>query len=302
MKLVPNVSSMYAPWGTSLFRHVYSSLAILYGSMTLVMIAGIYWLDRWGVSWWIITILAVMVSWGIGRVLARVALSPLMESFEHWERFARETLHELNLPLTTITMNLQMVRQRLADPKALARLDRIEMATQMLYARYEELEYWIKRQMEKEEITSFEVGALVQERYAFLHELYPQVEWSLRCEETWVCLDRMGLAKVIDNLIDNAIKYTPQSPCVWIDVHAQGMIIRDRGRGMDEITLMRIYDRYYQANTMMAGYGIGLSLVKRYCDHHEITLHITSRVGEGTQVQLEWKKEKNRGCTDTQHP
>jgi signal transduction histidine kinase len=64
---------------------------------------------------------------------------------------------------------------------------------------------------------------------------------------------------------------------------------------MDEITLIHIYDRYYQSDSTMAGYGIGLNLVKRYCDRYRIGLHISSKVDVGTCVTLEFKKKDENG-------
>jgi signal transduction histidine kinase len=69
--------------------------------------------------------------------------------------------------------------------------------------------------------------------------------------------------------------------------------IRDKGLGMDEMTLVRIFDRYYQSDSTMAGYGIGLGLVKRYCDRYKIGLHVHSQLDEGTCVTLELNRGKH---------
>jgi signal transduction histidine kinase len=55
------------------------------------------------------------------------------------------------------------------------------------------------------------------------------------------------------------------------------------------VTLMKIFDRYYQSDKTMAGYGIGLSLVKRYCDRYAIGLNVQSSSGAGTCIQLKFK-------------
>jgi signal transduction histidine kinase len=62
---------------------------------------------------------------------------------------------------------------------------------------------------------------------------------------------------------------------------------------MDEMTLVRIFDQYYQSDATMAGYGIGLGLVKRYCDRYNIGLHVHSVVNEGTHITLEFNRGKN---------
>lgn len=275
-----------------MFRSVQIALASLYVTTTAILIAGIYYVHQvLGVEQWgIIALVSLILALIAGGVLAKIAITPLREHFEHLERFSKETLHELNLPINTITANAQMLRKTHNDEKSLKRLDRIETATEMLKERYNELDYLIKKQTERERIESFDLGELIEERLGFLRSLYPSVIWELSLEPQRVKCDRIGLGKVIDNLVENGVKYSGQTPYITINLHDQSLSICDQGIGMDEITLMRIYDRYYQNDSTMAGFGIGLSLVKRYCDRHRINLHVASRVGEGTCVKLEFKK------------
>jgi len=275
-----------------LFRSVQIALASLYVTTTAILIAGIYYVHQvLGVEQWgIIAFVSLILTLIAGGVLAKIAITPLREHFEHLERFSKETLHELNLPINTITANAQMLRKTHNDEKSIKRLERIETATEMLKERYNELDYLIKKQTEREKIESFDLDELIEERLGFLRSLYPSVIWELSLEPQRVKCDRIGLGKVIDNVVENGVKYSGQTPYITINQHDQSLSICDQGIGMDEITLMRIYDRYYQNDSTMAGFGIGLSLVKRYCDRHHINLHVASRVGEGTCVKLEFKK------------
>ncbi len=281
-----------------MFRNVEIALASLYVVTTAVLIAAIYYIHQiLGVEeWGIIAFGALVVTLMAGRILARIAIAPLREHFEHLERLSKETLHELNLPVNTITANVAMLRKSHEDEKSLKRLERIETAALMLKERYNELDYLIKKQMERESIEEFDLSALIEERLGFLEPLYSAVAWEKRLEPLTVRADRIGLGKVIDNLIENGIKYSPEAPCISITLEGRSLRVCDRGIGMDEITLMRIYDRYYQNDATMPGYGIGLSFVKRYCDRYGIALHVASRIGEGTCVKLEFKKgDKQNG-------
>jgi len=275
-----------------LFRSFTIALASLYVTTTGVLIAGIYYVHQvLGVEQWgIIALASLMITLVVGGVLAKIAITPLREHFIHLERFSKETLHELNLPINTITANVQMLRKTHDDEKSLKRLERIEAAAEMLKERYNELDYLIKKQTEREKIESFELGELVEERIGFMRPLYPNIVWNIDLQPTIIVCDRIGLGKVIDNLVENGVKYSPQNPTITIKLHDKNLTICDQGTGIDEITLMRIYDRYFQNDTTMPGYGIGLSLVKRYCDRHHIVLNVASRVGEGTCVNLEFKK------------
>lgn len=263
------------------------SVAMIVGSIYIVY--EILNVHQWG----IIVLLALIVGIGMGKVVSIVAMEPLKEYFNHLDRFSKETLHELNLPINTITANLSMLRKTHDDKKSIKRLERIEMATEMLKERYNELDYLIKKQMEKESIETFDLRDLIDERLAFLKPLYPHVQWEIMNEPYLVTLDRMGFSKVIDNLIDNGVKYSPSFTLITITLNDHKLSIRDEGLGMDEMTLVRIFDRYYQNDSTMAGYGIGLGLVKRYCDRYKIGLHVRSKLDEGTCVTLELNRGKH---------
>lgn len=276
-----------------MFRSVEIALASLYVTTTGILIAGIYYVhDVLGVQQWgIIAFVSLIITLVAGSILARISITPLREHFDHLERFSKETLHELNLPINTITANVQMLRKTHTDDKSLKRLERIEVAAEMLKERYNELDYLIKKQSEREKIEHFDLREVLEERLIFLASLYPSVVWEVTLEACDVNCDRIGLAKVIDNLIENGVKYSPKNPIITITLRDNIVSICDQGMGMDEITLMHIYDRYYQNDSTMAGYGIGLNLVKRYCDRYGIALHISSRLHEGTCVKLEFKKK-----------
>lgn len=287
-------SLIFGALDTVLFRNFTIALASLYVTTTGVLIAGIYYVHEiLGVeAWGIIALISLVITLVAGGVLANIAISPLREHFFYLERFSKETLHELNLPINTITANVEMLRKAHNDEKSLKRLERIQTATIMLQERYNELDYLIKKQSEREKIESFELTDLIEERIAFLRPLYANVLWQIELEPSMVVCDRIGLGKVIDNLVENGVKYSPQTAHITIKLENHILSLCDQGIGMDEITLMRIYDRYFQNDTTMPGYGIGLSIVKRYCDRHHIVLNVLSRPGEGTCVKLEFKKRE----------
>ncbi len=66
--------------------------------------------------------------------------------------------------------------------------------------------------------------------------------------------------------------------------------MKDEGVGMSPTELLRIHERYYQADDAKEGAGIGLALVKAYCDGEGIDIHIESQKGVGTEVSLNVSK------------
>ena len=226
-----------------------------------------------------------------GIFISKLAIDPLIEYVKNLQNLSKETLHELNLPISTIITNIQMLEKNTEDVKSIKRLHRIKSACDMLQLRYDELEYLIKMQSKQEIKESFSLKELIEQRVAFLSKIYPQIEFKLSLEKTNLFNDKTGLAKVIDNLIDNGVKYSKNSTVIDIKLKNNILEIQDYGIGMDEIALVRIFDNYYQTNSSMQGFGIGLSMVKIFCDKNEIELSFDSKLNSGTTVALKFKNQ-----------
>ncbi len=225
-----------------------------------------------------------------GVLISKLAVDPLQEYVQNLQDLSNETLHELNLPVSTIKINTQMLQKNLNDTKSKKRLNRIESACSMLEQRYNELEYMIKMQSREDIDEEFSLKDLVEERVAFFRRLYPQMAFELYVDELVVLSDRTGVSKVIDNIVDNGVKYSDKSSKIKITLHENRLAIEDFGIGMDEVELLHIFDAYYQSNSTMQGFGIGLCMVKRFCDKNRILLNFDSALSRGTKVELQFKK------------
>lgn len=224
-----------------------------------------------------------------GIVISKFAIELLEEYVTNLEELSRDTLHELNLPIATIVTNVDMIEKNSADEKTKKRLYRIKTACEMLSQRYNELDYMIKKQTKKEILQRFELRELVEQRVTFLSNLYGGVEFTSDLENFVINMDKIGLAKVIDNLIDNGVKYSKESKKITISLKNGVLSIQDQGIGIDEVVLLKIFDRYYQNDDSMPGFGIGLSMVKRFCDTNRIKLNIESKKEQGTTIFLDFK-------------
>lgn len=270
-----------------MFRNVQITIFLFFVLTTLLMLTLFFYLKEVLSVPYLIAVTLLFVTLA-GVVIAKLSIEPLREHFTELEHFSKEILHELNLPINTIMTNAAMLKKNIDDERTLKRFGRIEAACEMLQERYKELDYLIKKQMQHEQIERFDVSQLVRERLHLLKPLYAHVVFSEDLEAISVNIDRIGLAKVIDNLIDNGVKYSPENPTITIACRDNKLTVKDNGRGMDEVELFQIFDRYYQSDENDLGFGIGLGLVKNYCDRYKIKLHVASKKGEGTTMQLDF--------------
>jgi two-component system phosphate regulon sensor histidine kinase PhoR len=105
-----------------------------------------------------------------------------------------------------------------------------------------------------------------------------------------VLADETRLSQVIINLLDNAIKYTPEQGTIIISMHASDKFVQvdisDTGIGIPEKDLARVFERFYRVDKArsrdLGGTGLGLSIVKHIVQAHEGEVWVKSRIGQGS--------------------
>ena len=202
----------------------------------------------------------------------------------------KDTLHELNIPLSVIKANTQMLQSQSEEEKTLKKLERINLACDELYGLYQDVDYYIKKEAKYEIRETFFLNDLILTESEKFKVLYPKVSINQEVEKIQIYTDHRGFVKVMNNLIANALKYNKNNQNVSIYTKGTNLIIEDQGIGMSESELFVIFDRYYQGNSKKDGFGIGLSIVKAFCDEYKIHIKIESKLGKGTKIYLDLDK------------
>jgi len=274
-----------------LFRNLRINIFIFYFLTVSLFLGSAYYLvDVLKIqNLFFLVLIAVCFVTLAGIFISKLAVDPLVDYVENLQNLSKETLHELNLPISTITTNTQLLAKKIDDEKSSKRLKRIQGACEMLKERYNELDYHIKMQTREAVKEKIILSELIEERVDFLSKIYPQIKFVLDLEAIEIINDKIGLGKVIDNIVDNGVKYSDKSDTIEIQLKKNTLAIKDFGIGMDEMELLHIFDTYYQTNKDMQGFGIGLSMVKRFCDTNDIQLAFESTPRVGTTVRLNFK-------------
>jgi signal transduction histidine kinase len=106
----------------------------------------------------------------------------------------------------------------------------------------------------------------------------------------WVRGDEQQLGLMLRNLLDNAIRYTPERGSVWVDVFREGddivLRVADNGIGIPLAAQARVFERFFRVNKDRSretgGTGLGLSIVKHIADLHGGHVGVQSELGEGS--------------------
>jgi len=235
---------------------------------------------------WVV-LLGVLLSFSIGYIIVSYTLSSLFKTNRFLDILLKDTLHELNIPLSVIKANLQMLQIDEHDGKKQKRLERIALASDDLYVLYKEVDYYIKKEIHEDVKEHFFLDELVKRVIEKQKEIVEDIEIRTNILHVELFGDKHGLSKVLSNLLHNAIKYNKNNHPIEMLLNKNHLSIKDQGIGMSEAELFLAFDRYYQVDTTKEGYGIGLSLVKAYCDESKISMRINSQKDKGTEVILD---------------
>ena len=106
-----------------------------------------------------------------------------------------------------------------------------------------------------------------------------------------ICVDRPAMIQTLDNIVDNAIKYSTTEKHLTVSGTATArtvtLTVRDRGTGIPRTDLSRIFERFYRGgNVTVSGSGLGLPIAKRIVESHGGRIEVRSTVGSGTEVDV----------------
>lgn len=271
------------------------TISIIYSIVTLItLFINYYLISLFGLNkdnFMLIVIPMVLFSLIVFLSFSKNILKPLLRNDDKLQKQVKETIHELNIPVSTIKMNAQMLKKKIDDEKQLKRLARIDSASDDLLKLYENMEYEIKNSIDKVDISKVNLNDLVHNSLEKFVDLKNDIEISTSIEtNVEIKTDIKGFEKVLDNLLSNAIKYNLQNNgLINIKYENDILSIFNTGQTIDTKNLMIIFEQDYQVNNEVKGFGLGLNIVKDFCDKHNILINIDVK-DDGNQFNLNLKE------------
>lgn len=210
--------------------------------------------------------------------------------------FISSVSHELRTPLTAIKGWAETLRGG-ADPATEEKgMDVIIRESERLSGLVEELLDFSRLQNGRMQLLRerMDILAELDEAVYLFTERARTEEKELKYEENIslapVYGDRNRLKQVFVNIIDNALKYTGEGGSVTVSSELTGeqvkVIIADTGCGIPEEHLANVKKKFYKANQLVRGSGIGLAVADEIVAMHEGTLELESTEGKGTTVTI----------------
>ncbi len=216
------------------------------------------------------------------------------------DEFVSSISHELRTPLTSIAGYVELLQEEEDDPQKLGHLAIVGRNSERLLALVTDLLFAARLQYGRLELERAPVD---------LRNLVVQCVDSAkpRAQAASVTLDLevedvqkvdgepAKLAQLFDNLVSNAIKFTPRDGRVTVRLAARGEMIRievsDTGIGIPDVERDRLFERFFRAQSALErqiqGTGLGLYISKAIVDAHEGRIGVESAPGAGTTFVVE---------------
>jgi two-component system heavy metal sensor histidine kinase CusS len=233
-------------------------------------------------------------------------LTRLEDSFTRLSQFSADLAHELRTPIGNMLGEAQVALTRKRTPdeyrtvieSAAAECERLSgiIDNLLFLARSESAEQQVAASL-------FNARAAIEKIVSFYQTLAEDRHIEISSSgDAEIFADPILFNRAIGNLIDNALRFTPENGNIRIGIRttANGVEISvtDTGSGIAPEHLPRVFDRFYRADPSRssAGTGLGLSLVRSIVDLHAGSAEIKSTVGRGTTVILNFPgKAQPRG-------
>jgi len=239
-----------------------------------------------------------------------ISFNKLAESLAKEEmlrkQFTGDLAHELRTPLATLRSQIEAFQDGIWEPTP-QRLTQCHEELMRLVRFVNEMEKLLAAenpQMKLEKV-DLEAGSVLMALWEMFQPLCKQkgVELILRepLQEEWFKADKDRLVQVLTNVLNNALKYTPEGKSVTLSVLSEeddyvGFMIEDEGPGISEDDIPHIFERFYRGDKSRdrktGGVGIGLSIVKALMDAHNGVIKVKSKLNKGTSMILWFPKEE----------
>lgn len=227
---------------------------------------------------WALFVIAI-----ISVLFSVYALYPLRRALHLTEEFSRDILHDLNTPLSALRLNVSRLE---VVPKDERKLQRISQSIDTIVSLGDNLRSYLEKHEYHREL--FDLRELVKERLSVYMKLYPNINFEFKEEPLFLNTNYSALKRIIDNLIDNAAKYNYDNGFVKIAIEPLKSLlhVEDNGVGIEHPD--KIFERFYKESK--DGVGIGLNIVKKFCDELKIAIEVKSEIDNGTIFTLDLKE------------
>lgn len=237
-------------------------------------------------------------------------INRLQKSINFIQRFNSDVSHELKMPVAVIKGEVELTLEQPRKRKEYVKsMQTIQYEIEQLQKIIENLLFLTK--FSKKNISKSFVNCALD---TILLDTINQYMLQAKEKNINIILKKIDsitlysnqylIHSIFSNLIDNALKYTPNDKYIYITLHQEKQavfIIEDEGIGIAQDKLLQVTETFYRVddsrNKKVKGFGLGLSIVKKYIELLDAGIEIQSTVDRGTSVKIMFSSDAEPSST-----
>jgi len=217
--------------------------------------------------------------------------------------FINNMTHEFKTPIATINLALDSIK----NPKIIDDKEKVKRYLQMIREENKRMHAQVENVLRISKLEKNELS-ISKERIS-LHDLIEDaishvelivedkqghIETELMALKSYVLANETHFTNVFVNILDNAIKYSPEAPKITVETENAGnnilVRIKDEGSGMSKAVTKRVFEKFYREHTgnihNVKGHGLGLAYVKRIVEDHSGHISVISEKEKGSTFTI----------------
>lgn len=198
--------------------------------------------------------------------------------------------HELRTPVTSLRTNIEVLQANPELPAArrAGLLDRTSAQAQELTALTNDLIELARGDQPGDELELIRFDELVEEAIERAMRHAPEEHFAVDLAATTVLASPRRLARAVNNLLDNAVKWNPPGAGIDIRLRDGELTVRDRGPGFDEDELEHVFDRFFRGarSRRHSGSGLGLAIARQVAEAHGGSIDARNAADGGAALVL----------------
>ncbi|WP_304544887.1 ATP-binding response regulator [Sulfurimonas microaerophilic] len=212
-----------------------------------------------------------------------------LQLLEEQDQFLKNAIHEIHTPLAVIITNIDLLRMQNIENES---IDAIEAGSRIIQNSYEDMTYLMKKDRMQELKENIDLVSFITERKNYFQCIAEvnnlQISMLLGQRNLpSLFFSEPKLARLIDNTLSNAIKYSYRpsevtitvglsNSKIFFEVHNEGPVIQNKEK---------IFERFHRESKHNGGYGLGLHIVAQICQEENVEVQISSTKERGTSFR-----------------
>ena len=207
----------------------------------------------------------------------------LTNLIESQKKFIKNSVHEINTPLSIIRTNIDLLKMKIPNNKYITN---IESGSKIIQYIYDDLSYLIKKDRVIYEKEYLDFTNILKNRLDFFDEIAKSNSLYFINnieDDLYIKFNVTELQRIIDNNLSNAIKYSFAQSAIFVKLYYLNddeieFSVTTNSKKIEDTE--KIFDDFYRENSARGGFGLGLKIVKDICDKNLVIINLNSNEKE----------------------